>query len=92
MADSKSQATGAAAAKSLKGTTVTLGVQQKVKAESLHRALDEIFRLSGCTSCGLNGFDIHFHAAVNPAIDQLDRIGELDGIRFADIRESNILG
>ncbi len=92
MGESKAQASGAATAKSFQGSIVSIGIRKGVKAESLHKALDEIFRLSGCTSCGLNGFDLHFHGHVNPAVDQLDKIGQIEGLRFADIRQNTIAG
>ena len=65
----------------LRGKTVTIGVKPNVKAEQVHRALDELFRLSGCPSCGLLGLDIHLKGQI---IDP-SPIERLDGIRFVDV-------
>jgi hypothetical protein len=37
---------------------VTLSVRENISAESVHATLDRIFEESGCTRCGLLGFDL----------------------------------
>lgn len=38
---------------------VQLSVKEGITAEVVHRSLDRLFELSGCTNCGLLGFDLH---------------------------------
>jgi len=43
--------------------TVQFAVNEGVKAEVVHRALDRLFKLSGCPSCGLLGIDVHLRVS-----------------------------
>lgn len=86
MSETKSSATSAqSSARALRGKTLTVGVKPHIKAEQLHKALDEMLRFGGCLACGLIGFDIRF-IGVNPAMDQFRGIEQAEGIQYADIR------
>jgi len=37
---------------------VALSVREGVTADAIHKTLDRIFEESGCTNCGLLGFDL----------------------------------
>lgn len=90
MAD-KSKGITTQATSALSGKTLAVGVKRGVKAESLHKALDEMLRLGGCLACGLIGFDISFQGVIDPAIEQFRNLEQIEGIRFADVRQ-NIVG
>jgi hypothetical protein len=52
------------AASKIAGKTVRLsasGGKNPVKAEQVHAALEQIFRLNGCLGCGLLGIDVIIH-------------------------------
>jgi hypothetical protein len=70
----------------LKGKTVRLGMAPGATPVGIQRALEEIFRLSGCRECGLLGYDIHLHGVnPDPAMKALDVISQFDGVNYADI-------
>jgi hypothetical protein len=58
------------------GRSVALAVKGGIKAPTVHAALDRVFRLAGCPTCGLNGIlDLRINV-VNPVIpDQFAREG-----------------
>lgn len=37
---------------------LTLSLRENVSAEAVHASLDRIFEATGCTACGLLGFDL----------------------------------
>jgi len=51
------------AASKIAGKTVRLSAPGRtpVKSQQVHEALDQIFKLNGCLSCGLLGIDIIIH-------------------------------
>lgn len=60
------------------GRSVAFSVKSGIKAPTVHAALDRVFRLAGCPSCGLNGILDFRINVVNPAIsDQFARDGLL---------------
>ena len=75
--------------KSFKGRTISLGLKEGVKAEAVHKALDEIFRLGGCTGCGLLGFDVKFWGPQpEPWQQQLGKVEQIEGIHFAQVEQN----
>jgi hypothetical protein len=71
---------------SLSGKTVRLGFGPSVTPESIHKALETLFEISGCLACGLLGFDIHFHGVnPDPVVQKMVAVEQLEGVHFADI-------
>ncbi len=69
--------------------TIHLGLKEGVKAEAVHKALDEIFRLGGCTGCGLLGFDVKLAGPrPEPWQQQLNKVQQIEGIRFAEVEQN----
>ncbi|RYZ46160.1 MAG: hypothetical protein EOO14_24910 [Chitinophagaceae bacterium] len=67
------------AATRLPASAFELTFSQKVTREELIASLDRMLGLIGCTGCGLNGHEFHFHSErVNPALDKI-RTKLLDG-------------
>lgn len=51
-----------------------LTFSQKVTRDELVASLDRILGLIGCTGCGLNGHEFHYHSErVNPALDKMKK-------------------
>jgi hypothetical protein len=49
-----------------------LTFSQKVTRDELVASLDKMLGLIGCTGCGLNGHEFHYHSErVNPALDKV---------------------
>lgn len=72
-----------------KGKTIPLGLKGEVKAEAVHKALDEIFRLGGCTGCGLLGFDLKLVGPrPEPWQQQLGKLEQIEGIRFVEVEQN----
>lgn len=70
----------------LRGKTVRLGFDPSVTPESIHRALETLFEISGCLTCGLLGFDIHLHGVnPDPVLERVLAVEKFEGIHFADI-------
>ena len=70
----------------LSGKTVRLGFDPSVTPESIHRALETLFEISGCLACGLLGFDIHLHGVnPDPVLERVLTAEKFEGIHFADI-------
>ena len=55
--------------------------EAKITPQSLHIALDEILRYSGCPACGLVGFDLSFLRGNPP----FDRLRQLSGVHSAGL-------
>lgn len=53
--------------------TLQLTFKEGITAKSVHDALDRIFKLHGCISCGLLGIDLRLQV-VDPAIKQIQVI------------------
>lgn len=49
------------------GNVVKVSVEANITREQVHETIDRIFRLSGCTGCGLLGFDVHLLGGGDPA-------------------------
>jgi hypothetical protein len=80
-------ALGSTFAKQIQGKTLSVSVHSKIRAKDVHDALEQIFRLSGCTDCGLNGYDVHLHA-INPAIsDALQSFKQMPGIQSIQVED-----
>ena len=63
----------------LPNSAFELTFSQKVTRDELVASLDRMLGLIGCTGCGLNGHEFHFHPErVNPALDKI-RLKMLDG-------------
>lgn len=61
-----------AAATRLPASAFELTFNQKVTRDELVASLDRMLGLIGCTGCGLNGHEFHFHSErVNPALDKI---------------------
>lgn len=45
----------------LAGRTITLAVRKGTTKEHIQTTLESIYRLSGCLTCGLLGFDVILH-------------------------------
>jgi hypothetical protein len=61
--------------------SLRLVLRPGIEAKAVHGALDKIFELAGCPSCGFNGImDVHLHI-VNPAI--ADKFGGIAGVLSA---------
>ena len=72
----------------LKGKTISLAARPNIKAEGIHKALDEIFRMSGCPSCGLNGFDIRLKGVLDQDIRQrFTQVEKIEGISGIEVNE-----
>lgn len=70
----------------LSGKTVRLGFDPSVTPKSIHEALETLFEISGCLTCGLLGFDIHLHGVnPDPVLERVMATERLEGIHFADI-------
>jgi len=70
----------------LAGKTVRLGFDAKVTPESIHKALETLFEISGCLACGLLGFDIHLHGVnPDPVLQRVVAVEQFEGVHFADI-------
>ena len=65
-------------ASKLAGRKVRVFVNREVKAETINRTLERIYRLSGCLACGLLGYDILIHGG-DPGPEPFDVDG-LPGI------------
>ncbi len=67
------------------GRSLNLAVKGGVQAKALHVALDRIFELAGCRTCGLNGIlDLRINV-VNPVSPQLAKeglLGASEGLRL----------
>jgi len=75
-----------AARSALTGKTVRLGFDPSVTPESIHKALETLFEISGCLACGLLGFDIHLHGVnPDPVLQRVQAAEKLEGIHYADI-------
>lgn len=54
--------------------TLKVQVSEKVTADDLHKLLDRVLNLHGCTTCGLAGIDLHLRG------DDLMHVGQLKGL------------
>ena len=52
---------------------VSIRLKKNVKKAQIDALLERIYKLSGCLTCGLNGFDLHLvnEAVINPAVNDL---------------------
>jgi hypothetical protein len=64
--------------------TIGLSVERDISAESVHAALDRIFDLVGCPTCGLNGIVDLTINVVNPVLrDEIKGVvGLTPNLRF----------
>jgi hypothetical protein len=60
---------------------VSIRLKKNVTKKQIDTMLERIYRLSGCLTCGLNGFDLQLinESVVNPAINDLAGAG-LEGV------------
>jgi hypothetical protein len=66
------QASEKGASTRLPNSAFELTFSQKVTRDELIASLDRILGIIGCTGCGLNGHEFHFHPeVVNPALDKI---------------------
>jgi hypothetical protein len=61
--------------------TIQVTVSRDVKAEQLHKAVDQILHFGGCTTCGLNGIDLRIRVG-DPAPDELRKAPGVTGFVF----------
>jgi len=62
--------------------TVTVSVVEGVKLETLHAALDNIVKLTGCLGCGLVGIDLNFRGG-DPDLGNIRNLPGVNGVTFA---------
>jgi len=72
------------------GGGIHLVVKPGVTAKSVHAALDEIFKLSGCVACGFQGIDDLSIRVVNPEAQRT--LGHIEGIQSVSITQRGIQG
>ena len=69
-------------ASKLAGRKVNVFVNKDVKPEAIQQTLARIYEISGCTSCGLQGFDITL-IGVDPAAGlDIKGISGINGVTF----------
>jgi hypothetical protein len=62
--------------------TVSINVVEGVKLDTLHSALDNIARLTGCLACGLVGIDVIFRGG-DPELAGLRNLPGVTDVTFA---------
>lgn len=62
---------------SLRPGTVQFVVEEGIYAKSLHKIIDQVINLHGCTACGLSGIDLRFKVRDNILFEKFEKI---DGI------------
>lgn len=67
---------------------VSIGLRRNVKKEQVNALLERIYRLNGCLTCGLNGFDLQLisDSVINPIVNQLAG-AQLDGVTGVSQRQ-----
>ena len=63
--------------------TVTVSVVEGVKLETLHAALDNIVKLTGCLGCGLVGIDLTFRGG-DPELGSIRNLPGVTNATFTD--------
>lgn len=66
----------------LRPGTLELVVAPDMAARDLHKVLDTVFDLHGCSACGLNGLDLRLRTQ-DPVI--LERFRGIEGVRDVNI-------
>jgi hypothetical protein len=70
---------------------VTLSVRENISAEAVHATLDRIFEESGCTACGLLGFDLAILTIDDDwsrqfgKVLEVGRAGKLEGVEAISV-------
>jgi len=70
---------------------LTLSVRENVTAEAVHASLDRIFEATGCTACGLLGFDLAILTIDDDwsrkfgQVFELGRAGKLDQVESISV-------
>jgi hypothetical protein len=56
---------------------LSIRLRKNVKKDQIEAMFERIYRLSGCLTCGLNGFDLQLinESIVNPAVNDLADAG-----------------
>jgi hypothetical protein len=62
--------------------TVTVNVIEGVKLDTLHQALDQIVKLTGCLGCGLVGIDLSFRGG-DPELGGVRNLPGVTGATFS---------
>jgi hypothetical protein len=62
--------------------TVNVTFVEHVKLETLHAALDNIVKLTGCLACGLVGIDVNLRGG-DPVLDGVRNLPGVTGVNFA---------
>jgi hypothetical protein len=62
--------------------TVSVNVVEGVKLDTLHAALDNIARLTGCLACGLVGIDLIFRGG-DPELGNIRNLPGVTDVTFA---------
>jgi hypothetical protein len=61
--------------------TIEVRVTEGIKLETLHSAIENIAKLTGCPSCGLLGIDLNFR--VDPVeLNTVRNLPNVNGARF----------
>ncbi len=61
---------------------VTISVSDSVKVETLHAAVDNIVKLTGCLGCGLVGIDLTFRGG-DPDLGNIRNLPGVNGATFS---------
>jgi len=62
---------------------LTVNVHPNITREQLHTMVDRIIGLSGCTGCGLLGFDVHILGGDLRVFEQFRDLEGVQSVRFA---------
>ena len=81
MAEQSGTAKAAASAFGAKLGTVQVNVVEHVKLDTLHAALDNIVKLTGCLTCGLVGIDLIFRGG-DPELGGVRNLPGVAGASF----------
>jgi hypothetical protein len=75
----------------LSGRRVTINVQKNVKPEQVNAALAELYKLSGCLSCGFLGWDLVIRGG-DPEIAALQSLRDIGGVTVDQIGAAEHFG
>jgi hypothetical protein len=78
----QSTATARAASGISRSGTVTVNVAETVKLDTLHAAIDNIAKLTGCLGCGLVGIDLTFRGG-DPDFGNVRTLPGVTGVTFS---------